>query len=374
MKTKTLIAAIGMAVLLAINLNAQTSQTPSGGGSGGGGKIGCDPSVLVPERLPISMDDLQAMAWKSVAQIGVYGQTSSTVRASTNDQSQVWLPYSPAAGVVDVEEIFSLVRAQRLQWSVVNLEDYIGLGSGLYDRDGNNLLYANNSGKINPPENSVSKNALDLVYNMNDNVWLAFTNAVGYRIVERDQDGNPVLYYYARGYDVQPGRIRFYQYFSGKGGEIIVQLCDGTEVAYGLNNGGQRIVPTTVILNIGEVSALGMRTFRDTNTVYVQVLPEEFQRNINPLSQLVVNGEKSEWINFSAWYIDPQQQGGKEVFASAVSFWPQGSPSSVAKQLKIAESVPYVPVYLPPGRYWVKFAFKGWPDGNQFYPPYQGPY
>ena len=105
MKTKTLIAAIGMAVLLAINLNAQTSQTPSGGGSGGGGKIGCDPSVLVPERLPISMDDLQAMAWKSVAQIGVYGQTSSTVRASTNDQLQVWLPYSPAAGVVDVEEI-----------------------------------------------------------------------------------------------------------------------------------------------------------------------------------------------------------------------------------------------------------------------------
>lgn len=369
MKTyKTLVAIIGMVALLATSsLNAQTP--PSGGGGGGS----TPPTLAVPDQLPISMDDLQARAWESVAQIGVYGQVESSIRATTNDQQQVWLPYEPMTGVVDIEEIFAIVKAQKLQFNVLYPNNSIGLGSGLYDKDGNNLIYANAWGNINPPENGVSENTLDLEYNMNDSVWIPFTNATYFRIVERDANGNPVRYYHSSQYDVQNGMIRFFAYFSDKGGEIIVGLEDGTEVAYGLGNRGQRIIPTTVLLSIGNVSALGTRTFRTPmlgyNLVEVLIKPKEFEQNINPLSQLIVGGEKEAQIYFVAYWINAV---GEESFATSVHVWRQGQPSSSGMQYKIDPSSHTMRDYFAPGHYWVKFTFDGWPIGNQFYPPWQG--
>jgi hypothetical protein len=372
MKTyKTLGAIIGMMALLATSqTNAQIPPTSGGGGSGGGG----GGVSSVPAQLPISMDDLQARAWESVANIDVYGWASSFINATTNDKSGVNFPYSPAAGVVDVDEVFTLIQEQRLQFSVLYPSDTISLGAALYDKNWNNLFYGNSSGKINPPENGVSKNTLDIVLNMNDSTLLQFDNAVGFYIVERDAAGNPVRYYYSREWDIQNGWIRFPNYFSEKGGEIVVRLADGTEVAYGLGNRGQRIVPTTVLLKAGEVSALGTRTFRNTNTVYVEVSPKEFDKNINPLSRLVVGGEKPSWHNFAAWLTDQSQSDSRIMeYASTVLVWRYGQLSSTAKPLEIKNPPYYVPIFLEPGHYWVKFSFKsGWPYGNQFYPPYQG--
>jgi len=150
----------------------------------------------------------------------------------------------------------------------------------------------------------VSENTLDLVFNLGDSAWLKFNNAVGFRIVERDTNNVPIRYWYSQQYDVNNGMIRFPLYFSEKNGEVVVQLTDGREIAYSLQNRGKMITPTTVLLNVGNVSALGMRTFRDTNLVYVVVSEEEFTKNINPLSQLVVT--ESGWIQFSSWINDPK--------------------------------------------------------------------
>ncbi|KKS33520.1 MAG: hypothetical protein UU95_C0029G0015 [Parcubacteria group bacterium GW2011_GWC2_42_12] len=371
MKTnKTLVAIIGMVALLATSLPVNAQTPPSGGGGGGP----TPPTLSVPNQLPISMDDLQARAWESVANIDVYGWASSYINATTNNRSGVNFPYSPTAGVVDVDEIFALIKEQRLQLSVLYQSDAIILGTALYDRNWNNLFYGNSSGKINPPQNGVSKNTLDIVLNMSNNTWLQFANAAYFRIVERDADGNPVRYYYAREYDIQNGMIRFPNYFSERGGEIIVGLKDGTEVAYGLGNGGQRIIPTTVLLTAGKVSAKGVRTFRHDLFVIVGLTKEEYDQNISPLSQLVVDGEKPSLKFFAAWYYDPKEPKNA-LYASAVHLWPVGKlstePSKENFWFKIVDPTQSLQIYLAPGRYWVKFYFDGWPIGNQFYPPWQ---
>lgn len=376
MKTyKMIFAAIGMAawLMMSQSLNAQTAPTDPWGVS----------STSVPDSLPVTMDDIQTSAWEAVASVGVYGGSSSSINATTNDQAQVNVPYSPAAGVVDIDEVFALVRAQRLRISTLYpTTDSVSLGASLFDKKGNGIFYSDwQSHKIGPFQNSVSEVGLmfNVVLNMSDYVWInALSNAVGFRIVERDATGDPTLFYYSPEYGVQNGMILFPVYFADKIGEIVIQLADGTEVAYGLN-GGKKITPTTVLAYINNISALGMRTFRDTNSVYVVVSWEEYSNNINPLSQLVTvdNGKGGAGgYNFAAWIIgDPNQRGGAPIlgYASSVRIWRQGQPSSTAENYNIVEAAKYtVSPYLTPGRYWVKFAFKGgWPFGNQFQPPYQ---
>jgi hypothetical protein len=232
------------------------------------------------------------------------------------------------------------------------------------------MLYGGSSGNIGPYQGNAAEKILDVVLEMNADLWLPFPNATSFYIVERDQNGNPVRFYGSHDYDIWNGLIRFSRYFGDKNGEIVVRLPDGTEVAYGLSNHGRRIIPTTVLLKAGKVSALGTRTFRGINsTVIVEVSPEEFARNINPLLQLVVTGEKPSLIQLAAWWRD---SSGHKRYASTVRVWSYGQPSSSGMDYKIDPSANYMNDIFPPGPYWVKFGFDGWPVGNQFYPPYDG--
>ena len=138
MKTnKMLIAIIGMMAWLATSqLNAQTAPTANGGGSP------VDPwgiSATVPD-LPISMDDIQVAAWEAVAQISMNCWASSSVRA-TNDNSSILIPYSPLGGV-NVNNVFTIIMRQRLYLNILYQGDSVGLGTGLYDKGGNPLLYS----------------------------------------------------------------------------------------------------------------------------------------------------------------------------------------------------------------------------------------
>lgn len=396
MKTKTLVAfIIGMMIaLFATNsLNAQTVPTTGGdnggGGSGGGTII---PIPAVPDRLPIGdVAELQAYAWEQVANISMYSWASSAIRSTTNVKSDVWIPYKTKVdGALDVGEIFGIIKAQSLVLSVLYPSDRIQLGAGLYDNDGNNLFYSYESSDISPPQNGISKNVLDVMFNMSSEIWIPIGAASWFRIVERDADGNDIRYYSSREYDVRNGKIRFPAYFAKKGGELIVSLRDGTEVAYSLN-GGKRIVPTTVKIGVGSVSSVGTRTFRIDHTtqgcgsgpfstitgelcpnnVFVAVSSEESERNINPLSQLVYTG--SEEVNFAAWrLVSDNGETASSEKASAVKIWHQGQSPSTALGVGIGSPNSYVSVPLEAGRYWVKFEFaSGWPTGNQFYPPYQ---
>lgn len=348
-----------VAVIFGGFLTANNSFAQSGGGG----------SQWVPKQLPLPIGDYQAMAWEKIANISVGTWASSSINATTNDRSSVWLQYQPKAGVVDIDEVLDIIRSQRLSLDVLYTSDMVGLSANLYGTNGLGLLGGGTSMPINKPgDDGVARNTLDVTLNLDDSIWLQFTNAVWYRIVERDANGNPIRAYYPSQYDIQNGMIRYPGYFASKNGELIVTLSDGTEVAYSLGGGGQ-IIPTQVAVTVGNVSATGFRTFRNTNTVYVAVTPEEYGRNINPLAQFV-NTEGTDWVYAAAWFTN---YDGSVEFADTVSVWPQGQPSSTAMQFKITTPVHYVPLYLG-GRNWIKFGFaSGFGETqNQFPPPYQG--
>lgn len=358
MKTiQMLVAAILMAAVLFtthINLNAQTSVTPQ---------------VAVPETLPISdATDLRAYAWEQVSQIGINGRAASSINSTTNVQSDLWVQYPRPNGVVDVDEILNLIREQQLVLSVLYPSDSLSLWVNLYDAEGNNLFYGYTQGDINPPKNGVSRNTLFVVLDMNSVISIPFGAAQRFQIVERDASGNPIRYYSSQEWDVYNGKIRFPAYFANKLGEMKVTLNDGTEVAYNLS-GGKKITPTDVQVLIGNVSALGTRTFRGALAVFVEVSDEELKKNINPLSQLVnpdgmiyFGSSITRWNGYSHY----------RELASSVHIWPQGQPSSTAQVIQIPP-MGYTRLWFPgKGRYWVKFKFpSGWPTENQFSPPYQ---
>jgi hypothetical protein len=201
---------------------------------------------------------------------------------------------------------------------------------------------------------------------MSQYTWLDMADVSWFYIVERDENNNPVRYYYPSEYDMQNGQIRFPNYFSKKNGEMIVSLKNGTQVAYGLK-GGRKITPTSVQVVIGNVSATGTRMFRGNSNVvaYVEVTSNENQRNINPLSQLVVTGDKPVWVSLAAWRT---AQGTEYAFQAQV--WLQGQTPANVSPIEIG-STHAVAKLLNPGRYWLKYSFpSGWPKLNQFYQPY----
>jgi len=362
------LAIIGMTAI-AITVNAQTPTSPNNGGSGGASS-----SAAVSEHLPIgSVAELQAYAWEHVANISEYGWASSSINATTNNKTSVWLAYSPTNGLVDVEEIFGIIESQQLLLSVLNASDTVSLGAGLYDKNNNNLFYSQwASAPINPPsKGGVSSNSLDLMLEMSDRIFVESGDALWFRIVERDEKGNPIRYYYPDQYGVQNGGIFIPAYFAGKLGEVIITKQDGTETAFSLSS-GNKMRTMDVALSSGKVSALGTRTFRNNTEVYVEISGEELLRNINPLSQLVV--EKRGWYYFAAWLVGPNKGDSVQEYASSVKIWSQGQQSTTAKTYVIANPPHYVPVFLEPGRYWVEYSFgSGFgKTKNQFYPPYDG--
>lgn len=370
MKTKTMLAAIAMVALLvstSVLTNAQTTPVPPSSGGGGGGSSLSD----LPDQLPIgSVADLEAYAWEHPTYISMSSWASSSINATTNVKSSVWIPISRTNGVPNVDEIFGIIKAQQLLLAVLYPSDTITLGVNLYDKDYNNLFYSYSSAGINPPEDKVSKNVLDVVLNVNSSAFLRMSNVSWFYIVERDENNNPIRYWYPSEYEIQNGGIQFPFYFAGKLGEVIVTLNDGTQVAYSLN-GGNKMSTLTVQLSVGNVSALGTRTFRGTNVIYIEVTREESEQGINPLCQFV-NTEKG-WNAFAAWRMDPDT-GQVAEYASAVHIWLKGKPSSSTKPAEITDPARYVPVFLDSGSYWIKYIFKSGYGRNdhRFYPPYQG--
>lgn len=370
MKTiQKLFAVIGMmAAVLTSTINADVVAVSSSGGGGSYPVPECNP--VIPDRLPISdATDIQAYAWDQLSQIGMWGWAESAINSSTNLKSGVWIDYPRTNGVVDVEEVFGIIKAQQLLLSVLYPSDKISLQVGLYSKDAN-LFYSYSSGPITSPENGVSKNTLDVVLEMSSEISFPFVGAQWFEIVERDGNGNPIRYYSSRDYDVQNGNLRFPAYFAKKNGEIRVAFCDGTEVAYSLN-GGKKIIPTAVEIGVGKVSAFGTRTFRNTNAVYLEVSKEESDKNVNPLSQFTTEGGE---IKFAAWrpVVSDKQSTAQAEIATAVLIWHQGQPSSTALRVEIGSPNYIAIVPLNNGRYWVKFEWSsGWPFGNQFSPPYQ---
>ena len=351
---------IGMTVVAGFQVKAQTV---------GGGPV-TPPTVAIPDSLPMigSVAEIQAYAWEHVAQIGVQGWAQSSIHAKTNDVSNVWLNYAPTNGLVDVEEIFDIVKAQRLTLSVLYPSDTVSMGSYLYDQAGNYLFGANNSGAINPPVNGMSMNTIDLRYEMNDRIVVPFPDVQWYYIVERDANGNAIRYWSPSEWDLRNGGFTFPGYFAGKNGEIVITRLDGTQVAYGLGNGGQRIMPISVGLQAGNVSALGFRTVRNNMVVNIEITGEELQRNINPLTQFIFEGEKDvDLAYFNASLKDPATSQVTEV-ASTVHIWRMGQPSSTGVDVNAQTWT-----RLERGRYWVKFNFRSGfgQSQNQFQPPYQ---
>ena len=178
--TQKIIAIIGMMVALLVNFSATaetilgcgcntTGFSPITGESCAGNIPGIGP---VPNQLPIGdADDMQAFAWEKVRQIGVFGWAESAIHSSTNVRSVQVIQYTPTSGT-DIEEVFGIIRAQSLVLSVLYPSDTIQLQVGLYDTNGANLFSSYSSSGINPPRNGVSRNLLDVIFNMNSDVLI----------------------------------------------------------------------------------------------------------------------------------------------------------------------------------------------------------
>ncbi len=365
MKIKNLIATIGMMALLVVNFTlAQTVPVSMGNNGGDSGSSG---EISTPDRIPGDVAELEALNWEKVKYISIYGWSSSSINSTTNVKTSVWLDYSGTNGVVDVEEVLGIIKKQQLLLSVLYPSDQITLGCYLYDKDYNDLFNSYSGASINSPKDGVSSNRLDVVLEMSQNTWLNFADVSWFYIVERDENNNPIRYYYPGEYDIRNGQIRFPNYFSKKNGELVVSLKDGTQVAYGLK-AGRKINPTTVQVGIGNVSATGTRTFRGNSNVvaYVEVTLDENQRNISPLSQLVVTGDKPVWVFLGA--MRAVNQGTEYAFQAQL--WMQGQTPANISPIEI-DSTHAVAKLLNPGRYWIKYSFpSGWPKLNQFYQPY----
>ncbi len=408
MNIRNFLTAIGMAMMLmtSLNLNAQNSSSSSMGGGGDGGGCGvvetipgcgcqtsgfspingqsCASNVcisespVIPDQLPIGdATDINASFWEQVSQIGMFGWASSSINSSTNLRSDVWIQYTPTNGVVDVEEVFGIIKTNQLTLSVLYPSDTVNFQVGLYNTAGNNLFYGYDKSPIAPPQNGVSSNVLNIVLEMSSESWVPFDGVRRFEIIERDANNNPIRYYSSKEWDIWNGRIRFLNYFAKKFGEIRVTLCNGTEVAHRLN-GGKRIIPTTVVMAVGDVSAIGTRTFRDTNRAHIIVSLEESRLNINPVGQLLSIPITAETMRVSGLRMVSDGSDGSGVsiaqIPSGASIWRYGSPSSTAQWMAMVnKSWVDFPVEL--GQcYWVKLSFDGWPVGNQFYPPWDGNY
>lgn len=373
MKNKTsVLAVIGMVAMLMVSnlVNAQITPPTDGGGGGGGGT-----SLSAPKQLPIgSVAELEAAFWERVGNISMYSYASSAIRSTTNDQTSVYLDYTPTNGVVDVEEIFSIIRVQKLVLNVLYPSDKVTLGVNLQDREGYPLFYSYSSARINPPKEGLSFNVLDVLLEMDGSAWLTFCNVSWFYIVERDQFNNPVRYYSPPEYGVQGCRLLFPAYFAGKHGEMVVSLKDGTQVAYSLDR-GFRMPTIPVLLGVGKVSAVGTRTIHGNldgpyDKAYLEIQGDEVRKNINPLTQFVK--PKDGLVYLAAWVRDPDTREIRE-YASSVFVWFQGKSSSSATEVKIPPSQPYVAMNLPTSRYWIRYEFPTYARGvNQFYPPYDG--
>lgn len=376
---RSFLVAIGMAIAFIFNLNAQTPVAPSTGGGGGPVR----PHLTVPDSLPIG--DLSG-AWDSVREIYVFSWADQSGINSTSDLvTSVTIPYNPSDGGVDVEEVFRIASEQRLILAVLYSMDVLNIGVYLNDHQGRNLFYGLSSGGINPPVGGSSKNVLGVVLEANPKSWIPFPGAQWFHIVERDENGNAVSFYSSQEGEVYDNGIEFPNYYAPKVGEITIGLADGTEVAYALN-GGKKMVPITVHVGIGKVTAIGLRTFRnnlEVASLVVEVSPEENIRNISPRVQLM--NDIREGFKSQIQLVAQRRQHGclpGDVFSRTTGL-PCGTPEISAMVLVWPQGTQPTPdqwhpagpndfFYLPEGRYWAKFAFpSGWPgDQNQFDPPY----
>ncbi|MDP2788955.1 MAG: hypothetical protein Q8O46_02800 [bacterium] len=306
-----------------------------------------------------------------------------------NLNSYTNISYRPENGS-DIEEIFGIIKKQRLGLSMLYESDILNLEVRLNDNDGNNLFAGISSAGINPPQDGVSQNQLDVMFEMNSYLWLPFSSAKWFRIIERDENGNPIRFFSSEEWDIQNGKIRFPGYFSRKAGEIVVTIEDDIEVAYALN-GGKKITPIGVKVGIGNIAAFGVRTLRnisvDSFEAVINISQEEIQRNVNPLIQLVNDipeGFKSSMSMFAQLNRSGCRPGDifspttgeacrdalPPEFSSVIFIWLPGQSESQAEKLEVGPSNFF---YLPAGSYWAKFAFpSGWPNGqNQFSPPWR---
>ena len=131
MKTKNskfgLVATMVALIFTIISLGAYAQTSPSGGGGGST----TTPTLSVPDTLPLGAE-YEAYLWDQVAKDGLYGSTSSSINAATNDTQYIYANYVSSAGFVDVDEVFKLVQSQDLTLSVLYPSDTIQLGSSLY--------------------------------------------------------------------------------------------------------------------------------------------------------------------------------------------------------------------------------------------------
>ena len=377
MKKNKILVIIGMMAMLAVStlsVKAQTPVTSTPVPICPVGYICVGVSNTPPDQLPIgSIEDLQAYAWEQVVYISMDGLASSKINGK-DDSSYAWMKYPKTNGIVDLLEIFGIVKEQKIVLNVLYSTDTAELEANLYDVNGDPLFNSYASANINPPVDGVSRNTLDVSFEMDQNVQINLPGVSWFYIVERDAKGNPIRYYNSDEYSTGNGWFRYPAYFAGKGGEIVLTMTDGTQVAYGLN-GGKKLSTTSVKIDVGNVSAKGARTFVVTNDfVFLQITEEESVENINPLCWVNIPGDTNKWVYFGATRKVSEKDDGTQTMqlATSVGIWSQGKMSNTGMQYKILPSAYCVPVYMSPGRYLVKFGLDGWPVGNQYYPPYNG--
>lgn len=299
------------------------------------------PVPVTPQTLPIgSVAEAVSYAWESMRYISMNAWTKSTINTTTSKPS-VWLEYQGRGGFVDIQEVLGTISGQHLYLSTLYSNDTASVQLSLYDTNGQNLFYGGTSSVL--PENGQAV-VVNVQLDVNPEINVPFPGAQWYYIVERDEAGNAVRYYYPHGSQQRNGNINFPLYFAGKLGEMVVTMQDGTQVAYSLN-GGRRIVPNNLEVAVN-VTTVGMRVVNDSSQLSVVTTEDEYSMGINPLIQ---------YTTPSARTLTCKAMTSSGEYATSVKFWRQGSSHGYTYFTSRPDHL--ILIHMPDGRYWAQFNY-----------------
>jgi len=376
MKTKTLVAFIsGMVIaLFAISpLNAQTTPTTGGGwGGSDGGEVVIDPPVFIPnapESMPFG--DLRKWAWERVG--GVAGTGWSEMDNPTNNPLTFWVKYEKPRGFVMVNEIFDIVKTQSLSITLVTTnQQYVAYYCRLTDTNGFPSFYDVNYSTVTPPiGGGVISKKVPLKFKMAEFLWVPCGGAVGFTIVEEDENGKPIRFYSSQ--QIIEGWMRAPAYFGGKTGKVTLIFPGGAEKEYDLKSGKSPIKDAEVLFSVSEVSEIGTRTFvgfggqAGTNQIIMKLSPEESEQHINPVAQV-------EWLSDGEAYVMGYrayrlEKGGQIFWESANSIHVKAVEGSGSFDQTFEIEGGASMIDLKRCVYWIELGWpSGYPNGQNEFP------
>jgi len=317
-----------------------------------------------PASLPLSLNALQAYAWEQTEFVESQAWSSGSINGA-GDTNYIYLAYSKTNGMVNERDVMKAIANTRLSISVLYSNDNVGFSAGVFDEYGYELFWGSAGGPLAPSSGPVSTNIFPVKMRMNDQIWFTLTNVSYAYIVERDDNGNVIRYYYPYMYSLGNGVVRllYPAYFGDKAGELILTLPDGTQVAYSLKT-NKKIIPTEAYVSASSVMAPGNYYFENTNIVMVPVSQDEYDQQMAPLVQYVNSTTVSNLTFFSSSLPTGETQ-------TIIRIWQQGTDPANAIEVPASKG-PWSAALVGPGYWWVEFRYPSnfGIDSNQYYPPY----